>query len=92
MMRTDYLPYLLALALLSLLHVAAAAGESRAQPAGNARIVQMGMVHAHQGKVILLKVVCVVTAGVGDVGRAFDEIAVAFDDFGWIVHSLSCLL
>ena len=30
-MRTEYLPYLLALALLSLLHVAAAAGESRTQ-------------------------------------------------------------
>jgi len=37
-MRTDYLPYLLALALLSLLHVSAAAGESRAQPAGNAAL------------------------------------------------------
>jgi phospholipid transport system substrate-binding protein len=37
-MRTDYLPYLLALALLSLLHVSAAAAESRAQPAGNAAL------------------------------------------------------
>jgi phospholipid transport system substrate-binding protein len=37
-MRTDYLPYLLALALLSLLHVTVAAGESRTQPAGNAAL------------------------------------------------------
>ncbi len=36
-MRTDYLPYLLALALLSLLHVAAA-GELPAQPADNAAL------------------------------------------------------
>ena len=35
-MRTDYLPYLLALALLSLLHVTASASESSARPAGEA--------------------------------------------------------
>ena len=37
-MRTDYLPYLLALMLLSLLNVTAAAGESRAQPASRAAL------------------------------------------------------
>jgi len=37
-MRTDYLPYLLALTLLSLLHLTAAASESRAQPASTAAL------------------------------------------------------
>jgi hypothetical protein len=46
----------------------------------------MGMVHAHQRDVIFLQIVGVIAAGVGDVRRAFDEKAVAFDDFGWIIH------